>query len=339
MFHVRLEAQSTLPALANSVPTDAKAAKAFADAAKLEADHKFAPAMDGYRHVDAQTANHCVACELRAYALALQLQDYKAAREETAMLLTHVTSAEDKAEVHRMAGEAYLTEGGYRIFEEPFKAADVEFQAALELQPGKPDYLYLDGVALAHLHRYDQAKERFEHFVRASQDDDVRFSRAKLFVAQPDLARKRVVPDFRFITADGKIVSMKSLQGKVVLLDFWATWCGPCVKYLPHLKELVKEFEGQPLVVISISLDNDEKTWKYFLAHNDMTWTQYRDGGFDGSLASRFGIKAIPTTFSIDVNGFVQDQQVGEGDIEGNLKKLVKQAQDAAAAKTVAEAR
>jgi hypothetical protein len=77
------------------------------------------------------------------------------------------------------------------------------------------------------------------------------------------------------------------------------------------------------LVVISISVDADEPTWKSFVASHDMTWTQYRDGSFDGPIASQFNVKAIPTTFTIDADGFVQDQQVGDGDIEAKLKKLV----------------
>jgi len=77
---------------------------------------------------------------------------------------------------------------------------------------------------------------------------------------------------------------------------------------------------------MSISLDADEPSWKNFVAANGMTWTQYRDGGFDGPIASQFNVKAIPTTFTIDADGFVQDQQVGDGEIESKLKKLIAQA-------------
>jgi hypothetical protein len=69
-----------------------------------------------------------------------------------------------------------------------------------------------------------------------------------------------------------------------------------------------------------------------------MTWTQYRDGGFDGPIASQFHVKAIPTTFTIDADGFVQDQQVGDGEIDAKLKKLIAAA-SAVPSKTVAEAR
>jgi hypothetical protein len=70
-----------------------------------------------------------------------------------------------------------------------------------------------------------------------------------------------------------------------------------------------------------------------------MTWLQYRDGGFDGSIAKRFGVRAIPATFTIDADGVLQDQHVGDADIEGKLKKLIARANEVANRKTVAEVR
>jgi len=87
------------------------------------------------------------------------------------------------------------------------------------------------------------------------------------------LAQARLAPPFAVTTTDGQRVSMDDLTGKVVLLDFWATWCGPCREALPHMKEIAKKFQGQPLVVLSVSLDSDEQKWKDFITkkRNDMT--------------------------------------------------------------------
>jgi thiol-disulfide isomerase/thioredoxin len=328
---------------ANAGPHDPKASKIFAKAMKDSEDHKYPLALDGFRKADSQDGGRCVSCEMQAYKAAKQIDDFKTAREETALLLDHVTSPDDKAEVHYLTGDVCLSEGGYRIFEKPFQDADSEFQAALQLQPQKSDCLYKDGIALAHLHQYPKAAQRFQQYMKLApppaSGNDLQYKRAKLFAAQPELARKRVAPDFHVVALDGKTVSMQSLTGKVVLIDFWATWCGPCKQALPHLKELAQKFEGQPLVVISISLDADETAWKNFVAHNGMTWAQYRDGGFDGPIATSFAVKAIPTTFTIDADGFLQDQQVGDGNIEEKLKKLIAQAAQAGSGKTVAEAR
>jgi thiol-disulfide isomerase/thioredoxin len=327
---------SRLSAAANAMPADAKAGKIFAKAVKDLEAHKYPLALEGFRKADQQAGGNCIACELQAYKAAKQMEDFKAAREETALLLDHVTNPDDKAEVHSLAGDVCLSEGGYRIFEEPFQKADSEFQAALQLRPEKSDCIYKDGIALAHLHQYPKAQERFQQYMKLAPPTDFQYARARLFAAQPELARKRVAPNFHVVALDGKTISMESLTGKVVLIDFWATWCGPCREALPHLKEIVQNFAGQPLVVISVNLDEDEGAWKNFVAHNGMTWLQYHDGGFDGPIATQFAVKAIPTTFTIDADGFVQDQQVGDGKIEGKLKELVARAQTAAQ-KTVAE--
>jgi thiol-disulfide isomerase/thioredoxin len=131
-----------------------------------------------------------------------------------------------------------------------------------------------------------------------------------------------MAPPFAVTTLDGHRVSPDDLQGKVVLIDFWATWCGPCREALPHIQEIARKFQGQPLLILSVSLDKDDGKWKEFVAKNNMTWLQYRDGGFDGSLAKLFGVTVIPHTFTIDPDGVLQDEHIGDASIEGKLKKL-----------------
>jgi thiol-disulfide isomerase/thioredoxin len=111
-------------------------------------------------------------------------------------------------------------------------------------------------------------------------------------------------------------------------LDFWATWCGPCREALPHMREIAKKFKGDPLVVLSISLDSDEAKWKEFVIKNEMTWPQYRDGGFTGAIATMFSVRSIPHTFTIDADGVLQEEHVGDASVEGKLKKLLARARE-----------
>jgi thiol-disulfide isomerase/thioredoxin len=137
-----------------------------------------------------------------------------------------------------------------------------------------------------------------------------------------------MAPAFALTAENGQRISMDELQGKVVLLDFWATWCGPCREALPHMKRIAQKFSGEPLVVLSVSLDSDEQKWKSFIAQNEMTWLQYRDGGFNGTLARLFSVNAIPHTFTIDSDGVLQEERIGDASIEGKLKKLIAQARE-----------
>ena len=100
------------------------------------------------------------------------------------------------------------------------------------------------------------------------------------------------------------------------------------------MKEIAKKFEGQPLVILSVSLDEDEQRWKDFVAKNEMTWSQYRDGKFTGPIATLFAVRAIPQTFTIDADGVLQDQHIGDASIEGKLKKLVGRARELQTAET-----
>jgi hypothetical protein len=82
------------------------------------------------------------------------------------------------------------------------------------------------------------------------------------------------------------------------------------------------------LVILSVSLDTDEEKWKQFVNNNGMTWVQARDGGFTGPVSRLFNVTAIPHTFTIDSDGILQDEHIGDASIEGKLKKLVKRANE-----------
>jgi hypothetical protein len=95
---------------------------------------------------------------------------------------------------------------------------------------------------------------------------------------------------------------------------------------LPHVRDIAQKFQGQPFVVLSVSLDEDDAKWKDFVNKNEMTWLQYRDGKWTGPIATEFDVKAIPATFSIDADGVLEDQHVGDADIERRLKKMISHA-------------
>lgn len=113
-------------------------------------------------------------------------------------------------------------------------------------------------------------------------------------------------PDFNQKDLEGKPLSIAHYKGKgkVVLLDFWATWCGPCVAELPNVLETYKKHHGQGFEVIGISLDQDREKLTSFIRQKGMEWPQFFDGkGWENELAQKYGIRSIPATFLLDGDG------------------------------------
>jgi thiol-disulfide isomerase/thioredoxin len=307
-------------------PTDPKARKTFAEAIDWQNHGDRAAALDDFRKANRQDSGHCAQCLSRAYFLAQQLDDFKAQEGILRDWLQLDQSDAAKATLHFELGVALQREGIGEKGEKRdtcLNQSCEEFKTTLQLDPKSATAHYGMGVSLANLHQDDAARAAFQRFL----DQDTKMSnlhvRAERFLDRIDLARARMAPPFELTTLDGQHISMDSLAGNVVLIDFWATWCGPCREALPHIREIARKFQGQPFVVLSVSLDTDEAKWKDFVAKNDMTWLQYRDGRFKGPIATRFRVDAIPATFSIDADGVLEDEHVGDADIEGKLKKMI----------------
>jgi len=258
----------------------------------------------------------------------IELGDWKAGEQAGSEMVEQAQGEKNLALAHYRLAMVFYAEGIEKHKDEPFARAHEELTKALAAAPKFPDAILSDGQALARLKKDDEAKARFEQFVKITPEGNPDRERALRYISQPELARARMAPPFAITTTDGQRISMDELAGKVVLIDFWATWCAPCREALPHMREIAKKFQGQPLVMLSISLDSDEQKWKDFVAKNEMTWPQYRDGEFTGTIAKMFGVAAIPHTFTIDADGVLQDEHIGDASIEGKLKKLIARARE-----------
>jgi thiol-disulfide isomerase/thioredoxin len=307
-------------------PTDPKARKTYASAIDWEKHRNYGSAMDDFRKANKQDGGHCPECLHRAYLLARQIGAFKEEAEIAREMLPQAVTTAEKFAAHYRLGLGLQDEGVTSRKGECFKESCDEFKAALELEPRFVLAHYAYGVSLAYLNQDDAARGEFAAFLNKDKQNPELHERAQRYRDRVELARATMAPPFSLTTLDGRHISMDSLAGKVVLIDFWATWCGPCREALLHIKSIAAKFSEQPLVVLSISLDKDEAKWKDFVAKNEMTWLQYRDGGFDGAIARQFNVKAIPATFTINVDGVLEDQHVGDGNIEGKLKKLIAQA-------------
>lgn len=309
-------------------PTNEKAMKSYREAVEFLGKYQTEAALEAFKKADKQDGGHCIACQKNIIKYALELQDWKAAETVAQEAIAEARSNKDLALAHYDLGMVLMNQALIKKKDDLFARAHQEMAKALEAFPGFPQALYIDGRALALLKQDDAAKVQFERFVQLAKPEDPKRQRAQRYISEPELARARMAPAFAVTTLDGQHISLDDLQGKVVLIDFWATWCEPCREALPHLRDTAKKFEGQPLVILSVSLDSDDKKWKEYIANNGMTWLHYRDGGFTGTISKLYGVTAIPHTFTIDTDGVLQDEHIGDASLDGKLKKLLARAQE-----------
>jgi len=109
--------------------------------------------------------------------------------------------------------------------------------------------------------------------------------------------------DFEFVTIEGEKKRLSDYKGKVVYLDFWASWCGPCRQQMPAAKEIKKHFEGQDVVFLYVSIDDKEEAWKQGITNMGVEGVQTRSGGWGGSIPKLYNVSSIPAYFLIDKKG------------------------------------
>jgi len=129
--------------------------------------------------------------------------------------------------------------------------------------------------------------------------------------------------EMKFTAVDGKEVDVSKLQGKVVLIDFWATWCGPCVAELPNVIKAYKELHPKGFEIVGISLDSDKAELEKFVKEKGMEWPQYFDGkGWQNEISTKYGISSIPAMWLLDKKGMVVSTNA-RGGLEEKVAKLL----------------
>lgn len=171
-------------------------------------------------------------------------------------------------------------------------------------------------------HRLSEAEATFKKVLGASPDEfTATLAKGNIFEIE-HLQVGMVAPDFTTRTVAGKPLSLRDLRGKVVLLDFWGTWCGACLGELPHLREAVAKLKGKPFEVLAISLDYTKAPLMQMLSSSDVpgihTWDE---AGIDNPVGLLYNANSLPTWYLIDAKGVIRARDPSAKD----LPKLVDQ--------------
>ena len=228
-----------------------------------------------------------------------------------------------RALAHGLRGIALLRIAGGKNAKK-LAAAETDFRKALELDPEHPNVHYNLGMTLLVMGRDEEGTRELEEFLKR-KDTGTAADNARRYIENPRRARESYAPEISVTLSDGRSLSLSDLTGKVVLLDFWATWCKPCRDALPSLEALAERHSDRPFVVLAISADHDEKTWREFIEESGDEWPQSLD--HDGSVRAAFGVKAFPTYVVIDQEGIIRSRIVGwKPEVSFAVQKALKSA-------------
>lgn len=134
-----------------------------------------------------------------------------------------------------------------------------------------------------------------------------------------------IAPELKLTDTSGKIVALSSLRGKYVLLDFWASWCGPCRAENPNVLEAYKKYKNKNFTILAVSLDNVRAKWLEAVHHDALLWQQVSDlKGWQSSAASKYGVHAIPSNFLLDPKGVIIAKNLRGPQLESKLEEVLK---------------
>ncbi len=185
------------------------------------------------------------------------------------------------------------------------------------------DFTYMDSVA----QRFLKAKPNSDYTQEfVANLNNFKAKQEAEQASSAHLAVGKSAPDFELPTPDGQNIKLSSLKGKVVLIDFWASWCGPCRAENPNVVAMYNKYKGKNFEILGVSLDSKKDKWTEAIAKDKLTWKHVSDlNGWQSAAAKLYGIDGIPNTYLLDKNGVIAAKNLRGKELEAEVAKLVSQ--------------
>ena len=173
------------------------------------------------------------------------------------------------------------------------------------------DEIYLDGIA---------------NLMKIKKHESFWFSRFTTEVEKKTrLMIGKKAPDMDLVSKDGKKIKLSSLKGKYVLLDFWASWCGPCRKEVPALKKAYQAYKAKGFEIYSVSVDKDKKAWQLAIKQDESPWIHVvEDKTATNPISNLYQVETIPRTFLLDKEGIIIEKNLRGEAISEKLKEVLR---------------
>jgi tetratricopeptide (TPR) repeat protein len=231
----------------------------------------------------------------------------------------------NEAEMYNILGVVLYLQNEKQSFEE----AVVALQKAIELSKGKVVKAYYNlGFALIKSGKEQEGIAVLKKFLELDPGA-TEVSQARAVIANLKMVDAKVAPSFSVKSHIGEELSLEKLRGKVVLLDFWASWCFPCRIDMPEVRKIWKQYGSDRFTIIGINLDSNRPSFEAYMKEEGITWLQYYDGlGWGNKISRLYGVYSIPQTVLIDQDGVIRatglrGEELSEkiGDLLKNLHK------------------
>ena len=304
---------------AKTIEQQSEFEKAFDEARVLAAQGRLEDAIDAYRKAAKLQADKCAPCFQMIGHANLQLGKLK----ESAAAFRQAVELKpaNEADLYNVLGVVLYLENK----KESFEQAAVALQRAIDLSGGKLVMAYYNlGFALIKSGKEQQGIEALKKFIELAPAAG-EAAQARAVIGNPKMVDARIATSFDVKSSSGEELSLEKLRGKIVLLDFWASWCGPCRVDMPEVRKIWKKYNSDHFLIIGINLDRNRPSFEAYAKEQGVTWPQYFDGlGWGNKISLLYRVTAIPHTILIDQDGVIQATGLRGSDLSNKIGELLK---------------